>query len=249
MLGLAMLAQGCAGAIPGRAPVAVPERPLPGRGSVEVQKGRPGFVIGAPHGTSDIGTDLIGRDLARLTGWSLVVVTGFSHIDDEGRRFNVNRPTESVPGAPPRLESESEAAQQVYQAYRRAVSAAAQGPLLLYVEVHGNGHATSAGRVEIATVGLGREDAWRLKTLLELVRDTRLAGAEGAPRLAIWVESLDPVRYTASAAKRAGMLGVAERALHIELPRVARTTYRELYTELLADFLAQSATVLVPRAR
>jgi hypothetical protein len=45
------------------------------------------------------------------------------------------------------------------------------------------------------------------------------------------------------------MLGVAERALHIELPRVARTTYRELYTELLADFLAQSATVLVPRAR
>ena len=162
---------------------------------------------------------------------SLVVAMGFSHLGADGRRLNVNRPTESVPGTPARLEAESEDARRVYEAYRRHVAQAAQGPLRLYVEVHGNAHKESAGRLEIATVGLSREDAWRLKTLFELIRDSRLDDP-AVPRLEVWVESLDPVRYTASAAKQAGMLAVAPRALHIELPRAARTTYREIYTEL-----------------
>ena len=122
------------------------------------------------------------------------------------------------------------------------------GPLRLYVEVHGNAHEESAGRLEIATVGFSREDAWRLKTLFELIRESRLDDP-AVPRLEVWVESLDPVRYTASAAKQAGMLAVAPRALHIELPRAARTTYREIYTELLGAFLSESATFLVPRER
>jgi hypothetical protein len=129
------------------------------------------------------------------------------------------------------------------------VSEAAQGPLRLYVELHGNDHTESAGRVEIATVGLTREDAWRLKTLFELIRDSRIGAADGVPRLEVRVESIDPLRYTASAAKQYGVLASSARALHIELPRMARTTYREAYTELLADFLAQSATLLAPPGR
>ncbi len=129
------------------------------------------------------------------------------------------------------------------------MSEAARGALVLYVEVHGNGHKDSAGRVEIATVGISREDAWRLKTLLEVIRDAHTGGADGVPRLEIWMDGLDPVRYSASAAKRAGMLSTATRALHIELPRVARTTYRQTYTGILAEFLAQSAPLLVPRER
>src|SRR5437016_2063645 len=139
--------------------------------TLKVRRGRPGIVLGAPHGTSDKGTDIIARDLAGLTGFSLVVATGFSHLGADGRRLNVNRPTESVPGTPARLEAESEDARRVYEAYRRHVAEAAQGPLRLYVEVHGNAHKESAGRLEIATVGLSREDAWRLKTLFELIRD------------------------------------------------------------------------------
>jgi hypothetical protein len=214
-----------------------------------VQKGRPGFVIGAPHGTSDSATDLIGRDLARLTGWSLVVVTGFSHLDADGRRYNVNRPTESVPGTPARLEGETAAARRVYEEYTRRVTEAAQGPLHLYVEVHGNGRRESAGRVEIATVGLSRDDAWRLKVLLELIRDSRVAAEEGTPRLEILVEPVDPLWYSASAAKQWGVLGASPRALHIELPKAARTTHRETYTAILADFLSQGAALLAPPAR
>jgi hypothetical protein len=249
VLGLAVLLHGCAGLVPGKPPAEAPVAVASGRGSFEVRKGRPGLVIGAPHGTSDTSTDVMGRELARLTGWGLVVATGFSRLDADGRRLNVNRPTESVPGAPARLEGATEEARRVYQAYRQHVSEAAQGSLLLYVEVHGNGHSDSAGRLEIATVGLTREDAWRLKTLLEMIRDSRLDAGGGVPRLEVRVESLDPLRYTASAAKRDGVLASSGRALHIELPRTARTTYREAYTELLADFLAQSAILLAPPAR
>jgi hypothetical protein len=250
VLSLAMLLEGCAGLL-GRdraaEPVATPTPAQTGR--IQIQRGRPGFVIGAPHGTSDSATDLIGRDLARLTGFSLVVATGFSHLDAEGRRYNVNRPTESVPGTAARLEGETETARRVYLDYRRSVEGAAQGPLRLYVEVHGNGRKESAGRVEIATVGLSKEEAWQLKTLLELIRDARLAGQESTPRFEVWVESHDPIWYTASAAKQSGVLATSERAIHIELPKAVRTSYREVYTQILADFLAQSAALLVPSGR
>lgn len=239
----AVLLQACAGAIAGGA-----ETPAPERGRFTVEPGQAGLVIGSPHGTSDRATDLIGLELAGRTGWGVVVATGFSHLDAEGRRLNVNRPTESVPGVAPRLEAETAEARLVYEAYRAHLMTVAQGSLRLYVEVHGNGRKESADRIEIATVGLAREDARRLKTVLGRVRDAHLAGRDELPRLDVLVEGLDPLRYTASAAKRVGVLRLAERAMHIELPRVARTTHRDAYTALLGDFLSQIGTLLLPPA-
>lgn len=245
VLGLALLLSGCAGLIGGKQPVSVDETPRPslspGQGSFNVQKGHPGYVIAAPHGTTDSATDLIGLDLARRTGFGAVIATGFGKLDSQGRRYNVNRPTEGVPGEAPRLEGQTEAARRVYEAYGRAVAEASQGPLRLYVEVHGNGHQDTVGRVEIATVGLSKEDAWRLKTLLELIRDAHLRGQPEAPKLEILVEPVDRLRYSASASKSGGLLGRSEKALHIELPKAARTTYRDAYTDMLGDFLAQWA--------
>ncbi len=253
-LGLALVVQGCAGLIAGKdsadAPGGAPAGPAGAiAGSVQVEKGRPGIVLAAPHGTSDSATDLMGRELAKLTGFSLVVVTGYTRVDAGGRRYNVNRPTESQPGAAARLEVETEPARQVYQAYRRQVTEVSQGPLRLYVEVHGNMRPESAGRMEIATVGVSRDDAWRLKALLEMIRDVRLPAEGEVPRLDVWMEPLDTLWYTASAAKQSGMLAQTRLALHIELPRAARTTYREAYTTVLADFLIQSAALLLPPAR
>jgi hypothetical protein len=250
-LGLALVVQGCAGLIAGKdsaeAPPAAPAgATAPVAGEVQVEKGRPGMVIAAPHGTSDSATDLMGRDLAKLTGFGLVVVTGYTHVDASGRRYNVNRPTESAPGASARSEAETEPARQVYQAYRRQVTEAAQGPVRLYVEVHGNMRPESAGRMEIATVGVSRDDAWRLKALLEMIRDARLPDEGDVPRLEVWMEPYDSLWYTASAAKQSGILGQTRLALHIELPRAARTTYREAYTTVLADFLIQAAALLLP---
>ncbi len=144
-------------------------------------------------------------------------------------------------GDPPRSERETAAARRVYDSSGRSVAEAAQGPLRVYVEIHGNGHQDTAGRVEIATVGLTKEDAWRLKTLFELVRDAHLRGQPDAPRLEFLVEPVDTLRYAASASKSGGLLGRSEKALHIELPKVVRTTYREAYTAMLGDFLTQWA--------
>jgi hypothetical protein len=244
VVGLALLLSACAGLIGGKQPVSVDDAPrptLPGQGSFSVKKGRPGYVIGAPHGTTDTATDVMVLEVARRTGFSGVIATGFGKLDAQGRRYNVNRPTESVAGAPPRSEGETEAARRVYDGYARSVAEASQGPLRFYVEIHGNGHQDTIGRVEIATVGLDKEEAWRLKTLLELVRDAHLRGEPGAPKLEIFVEPVDALRYSASATKAGGLLGRSDKGLHIELPKSARTTYREAYTAMLADFLTQWA--------
>jgi len=54
------------------------------------------------------------------------------------------------------------------------------------------------------------------------------------------VEPANALRYAASSAKRDGILRLPKRALHVELPRAARTDWREVYVAILADFLVQA---------
>src|SRR5215471_11455054 len=192
---------------------------LPGKISGRV--GRPGVVIAAPHGNSDARTGEIVAELGRRTGFGVVVATGFN-LEAEtgerpGRRYQVNRP------------------------YEGRVRDVAQGPLVFYAEIHGNVHPDAAGQIEIATVGVDRDEALRLRILLELIRDAHLRANRAAPRLQILVEPANAVRYGASGAKRDGILRLPQRALHFELPKAARTEWREIYTAILADFLVQAA--------
>lgn len=232
-----LLVQGCA-AIPPE-----PEIPLT-RGQFVSRSGKPGLVIGAPHGGSDNGTERISRELAERTGFGLVLATGFSNIDSQRRRFHVNRPTEGVPGQPPSSEVYTEEARVVYEAYVRRVKEAARGPLRLFVELHGNARKESAGRIEIATVGVDRQQAWKLKTLFELIRDAHLRAWPEAPRLQLLMEPLDQLHLNASVAKQTGILRLPQQALHIELPRAARSAGREAYVEILAEFLRETSTLL-----
>jgi hypothetical protein len=219
-LGLILIVQGCAGLIPSRDRAT---GDLPGGGGAfQVRKGRPGIVIGAPPGGSDAETDAVARELASRTGFGLVVVNSSA-----GRQQSA----EDAPGA--------------FSTYRRLVADAAQGPLRLYVEIHGDSDRASAGRVQLATTGLSPDDAWRLKTLFELTRDARVQ--KPTPRIEMLVESRTASLQTVQVLAP-GALGAA-RALRIDLPRVARTTYREVYTNVLAAFLTESATVLVARER
>jgi len=228
---------------------AEPVRLTPGAppGYIATRPGKPGFVIAAPHGTSDLRTGDIATDLARRTGFGLVVATGFAlepdRPDGPGRRYQVNRPLEGVPGRPAAQEVSSDGARRVYEAYEQRVRAVAQGPLAFYVEIHGNNRPESASRIEIATVGADRNDALRLKTLLELIRDAHRRARPGSQRLDVLVEPADPVMYGASSAKRVGIFRLPAQALHIELPKTARVEGREVYTAILADFLTQAATL------
>ena len=221
------------------------------RGHIAARPGRPGLVVAAPHGSSDGHTAEIAAELARRTGFGLVVATGFNIEPDTretpGRRYQVNRPFEGVPSRPPSEDTASDGARLVYDAFERRVREIAQGPLRFYAEIHGNNRRESANRIEIATVGIDREYAQRLRALCELIRDAHLRGHAGAPRLDVLVEPADPVFYAASGAKRDGILKLPERALHIELPKTARVEFRDVYTAVLADFVAQAVTL--PRGR
>ncbi|MBI2217889.1 MAG: hypothetical protein HYU51_11370 [Candidatus Rokubacteria bacterium] len=216
-------------------------------GHMVVQSGRPGVVVAAPHGTSDPNTGDIAAAISRRTGFGLVVATGF--VLEQGRdgrpvrRYQVNRPLESVPGRGPADERVTVAAQRVYDEYERRVHEAAGGRLAFYVEIHGNSRTDTAGRIEIATVGVDRDHALQLKALLELTRDAHLRGHPEVPALAALVEPADTVFYAAGGAKREGILRLAERALHLELPRAARREFREVYTVILSDFLGQAVTL------
>jgi hypothetical protein len=234
----ALLLQGCAGLGGGTEPAEGPPETHGEAGGFQVSQGRPGIVIGVPGTGADTGAARVGRDLARLTGFGVVVAMGPS------------RPgvAERLEGAP-RAEggsgpvTQGGTARRLDAAYRRHVAAAAGGPLELYVEVRGDDDAERAERVDIATVGLDREEMWRLKTLFELIRDARVDG-RGGPRLEVSIEPPDP-----RVAAPPRLAGSPRRSLRIELPRLARTTYREVYTELLGDFLVQAAAFLVPRVR
>src|SRR5262249_40644629 len=144
-------------------------------GAFQIRKGRPGIVIGTPPGPSDAETDAVARELASRTGFGLVAVNGSAA----------------------RHQSHADA----LQMYRRLVADVAQGPLRLYVEVHGDADRSSAGRVQVATGGLSPDDAWRLKTLFELIRDARVK--KPTPRLEMVVElraaGLQTVQVSASA--------------------------------------------------
>jgi hypothetical protein len=221
------------------------------RGQIAARPGRPGLVVAAPHGSSDLNTGAIAAEIARRTGFGLVVASGFAVPGHAGerpaRRYQVNRPSEGVPSRPASEDTVTDEARRVYDAYERRVRDIAQGPLRFYAEIHGNDRRESAGRIEVATVGVDREFAQRLRALAELVRDAHLRGHADAPRLEVLVEPADPVFYTASGAKREGILRVPARALHIELPRTARAEHRGLYTAIIADFVAQA--VALPRGR
>ena len=225
-----------------------PETP---RGHIAARPGRPGVVVAAPHGSSDARTGDIAAEVARRTGFGLVVASGFTLETDTrqrtGRRYQVNRPFEGSPSGPPSEDTASDGARRVYEAYERRVREIAQGPLRFYTEIHGNNRRESSGRIEIATVGVDPEFAQRLRALAELVRDAHLRAHTEVPRLHVMVEPADTLFYAASGAKRDGILKYPERALHIELPRAARIEHRELYTAILADFVAQAFSL--PRGR
>ncbi len=130
-------------------------------------------------------------------------------------------------------------------AYRRHLAEAAQGPLRLYVEVNGDGLRETVPRLQIAAIGFSADDAWRLKTLLELIRDARVQSP--VPRFDVSVEPRSASRATVATAGPPAL--TVPRTLAIDVPRAARTTYRDVYTSVLAAFLTESATFLAVRER
>jgi hypothetical protein len=202
-------------------PVAARPRP---DGHIAIRPGRVGHVVAASHGAADAEAGDIAVEIARRTGFGLVVASGLARPDN-------GRPL----------------AREMSELYEQRVLQASQGPLRFYAEIHGGDGAPCAAPIEIATVGVDRELALRLRALAELIRDAHLRTRGEIDRLAVLIEPVDPITDRTAGARRDGILRLPERALHIELPRCARRDWREAYTAILADFLAQAVALPIGR--
>jgi hypothetical protein len=194
---------------------------------IAIRPGRVGHVLVAPVGTGDVEAGDIGDmavEIARRTGFGLVVASA-SPVPENGRP----------------------AAGQRSKVYEQRVLQASQGPLRFYAEIHGGNGTPCAGPIEIATVGVDRELALRLRALAELIRDAHLRTRGEIGRLPVLIEPVDPVTDRAVGAWRDVIPRSPERALHIELPRCARRDWREAYTAILADFLDQAVALPIGR--
>jgi hypothetical protein len=125
-------------------------------------------------------------------------------------------------------------------AWQARVRDVAQGPLRLYAELHAAPDG-GAARIAVATVGVDRDAALRLQTLLELIRDAHLRARPG-PRPAVHVGPATSIREAAGGAADTARL--AERALRIEVPAAGIRGERDLYAALLGDFLSEALALL-----
>lgn len=207
--------------------------------------GRAGVVIGAPHGTYDEYTAEIVRRLAFRTGLAAVIARGFSPTEAGGWRINVNRPTEKTFLAP-EFETSTLRSREVYHGFRKLVFDAAGGDLQLYIDVHQYGKDTT---IQVATVGVAREQARKLKQSYQVIRDRLLKNSPGIEPVELVIEPLDIVDVGAWPAKDTGLLSVARKSLHIELPlhSALRTDKsRSVYTRIIAELVKRAADDLSP---
>jgi hypothetical protein len=116
------------------------------------------------------------------------------------------------------------------------VLSAAGGNLDLYIDIHHN----NGSHIEVATVGISKEEARVVKMAYRAVRDQALAGRADIPMVELAIEPLDVIEVGAWAAKNNGILAVAKRSLHFELPAdavISSARRRDVYTSILGQLL------------
>lgn len=187
------------------------------------------YMLVAPHGDFDAHTAAIADSACRRLGWDCLIAQGQR---TKGHPVNVNRPTEGV-GVKASEEAHTTCAAAIYAQWGDAARRLNAAPKL-YVEVHGNKHKETRGRVEVAVVGVGPEVAARVKALLLKAR-----AAHELEWMDVWVEGVDPIRYKATSSKRWGQLSVSKAALHFEFPMRARKEQSEDVAAFLAAALAE----------
>jgi hypothetical protein len=211
--------------------------------SIPSRAGAAGGVIGAPHGSYDSYTAGIVKQLAFRTGLAAVIARGFTPTETgDGRRINVNRPTERDVSLSER-EFETARARATYEQFKSAVLSAAGGHLDLYIDIHHN----NGSRIEVATVGLSKEEARAVKNAYRTVRDQALAEHPDISRVELAIEPLDVIEVGAWAAKTNGILTLASRSLHFELPAnpvISSARQREIYTLVLARLIRKLPAAL-----
>jgi hypothetical protein len=207
----------------------------PGRGALR------GIVIAAPHGSFDWYTGELVEELRYRTSLPSVVTRGFTPTECGGWRIDVNRPTERRYPTDD-IERTTERAIRVYQEFKQTVMAASRGPLNLYIDMHQNG---TEEDIVVATLGITRAEAAMIKAWYRQIRDEVISANSQIPKVNFLIEPLDEVSIGAWAAKDHGILRLAKKSLHFELPAhhvFYGQSARQAYTKILAELINSMIT-------
>ena len=203
-------------------------------GRFEGVLGRPGVVIGVPHGTPDAGTMDAGHLLCAKLGVSGVFAIGFWDTKTR-QRINVNRPTEQVIGADSAVlrQWRSDRAVALNLRYEARVKEAAQGTLKAFYELHSNHMPKYAGSIEVSTFGVSRAEASSFKAAFEAASQRLMPDV---PRLAVHVSPIDRVTYPNFRAA-SSISALAQKGCAIEHPGhvYANRAWRQAYANCLAE--------------
>jgi hypothetical protein len=162
-------------------------------GHFEKVLGKPGIVVGVPHGTADSGTLEAGRILCKRLGSGGVFVTGF--WDPKTRqRINVNRDSEELigPNSEVLKQWSSPRAVAANARYTELVKETAQGPIKGFYELHSNHRKDVANSIEVSTLGVSYGEAVRFREAFLAARD-RLA--PDVPRMNLHISPYDKVGF------------------------------------------------------
>jgi hypothetical protein len=209
---------------------------------VQARRDMAGVVIGAPHGTFDAHTAEFGGRLCAETGLAGVFATGFTPAETGDRwRINVNRPSE-LHVVLTLAEIRTSRAQKIFEWFKKSVLRAAAGKLDLYVEIHQN----NGARIEVATVGLSPGEARLIKEKFRSIRDRTLAQRDEIAVVDLAIEPIDELEVGAWPAKTDGILTLAAKSLHFELPAdgvMGSELHRIVYALILARLFDE---IIVP---
>ena len=208
-------------------------------GAFERALGRPGFVIGLPHGAPDSGTLEAGRILCARLGVGGVFVTGFWDAKTR-HRINVNRNTEVQIGAHSEVLREwpSPRAVAATERYVALVKEAAQGKLEVFYEIHSNHRPQYADSIQVSTLGISRGEAQRMKEAFNAACEHLDATV---PRPTMHVSPLDRVSYP-NYVRASAVAAFSVKGCAIEHPgRVFdRRPWRVAYAAVLADAISET---------
>jgi hypothetical protein len=189
------------------------------------------YLLTAPHDGFDLHTGHIVRETCAglFPQWGCVVAEEYRHWHTP---INVNRPTEGI-SVPASEEALTDRAQDIYFQYLRVVESLSQAPLW-YIEIHGNARRESQFKVEVASYGVSKEMAQRIKQSW-----TSLLPIYGLSEFEILIEPLDSLYFEAESSKTLGSLSRFQPALHVELPRKLRFEKQEEVIQFLRKALAE----------
>jgi hypothetical protein len=188
-----------------------------------IQRPEAKYLLAAPHGWFDAGTDAITYSIFPATIpagypiWSQMIAHSFRGNAPSGLQHNVNRPstlTNDVCTNPANLAT----SKMVYDAYKAHMDRLALKPAL-YFEIHGQSEVGLEASLEVATERITAAEAEKVRKIFS--EELAKAGITG---INIVIEPVDTVFFNAGQTKQCGSINhvTPGPAIHTEIPRVMR---------------------------